>query len=131
MPTHENFGSFYDNNKKLLQDYLETRLEIIRLQGIRVASKAIGYLAWIILSLFFLFLIFIFIGLVIAFWFSALTGSYVMGFGIATLILVLIVALLAIFRNILFVHPIIRNFIRITAVPDTSEEMEEENVVEN
>lgn len=131
MHTNENFGSFYDNNKKLLQDYLETRLEILRLQGIRVASKAIGYFAWIILSLFFFFLILIFIGLVIAFWFSSLTGSYVIGFGIATLLLVLIVALLAIFRNILFVHPIIRNFIRTTAAPEMNEELEEENVVEN
>lgn len=127
MRTNEDFGSFYDDSKNLLQDYVETRLEIIRLQGIRVASKAIGYLAWILLSLFFLLLIFIFTGLVIGFWFSSLTGSYVIGFGIATLILALVVVLLAIFRKALFVNPIIRNFIRMTSEPDLDEDWDDEN----
>lgn len=124
MRTQENLGSFYDENKALLQDYLETRLEIIRLQGIKVGAKAIGYLAWLLISMFFLLLIFIFTGLVIGFWFSAITGSYVAGFGIATLILVIIVVLLAVFRKALFVHPIIRNFIRMTSEPEWDEDSE-------
>lgn len=111
MAQPENLGSFVKENKALVQDYIETRLEILRLQGIRAGSKTAGYLVWIIISLFLLFLVSIFIGLVLGFWLSELTGSYVKGFGITTLIMILLVVLLALFRKALFVDPAIRKVI--------------------
>lgn len=126
MPDHDNLGSFFSENKTLLKDYLETKLEIYRLQGVRIASKAIGFLAWIFISVFLLVLLFIFIGLVLGFWFSQLTGSYVAGFGITTGILLLVILLLAVFRKQLFVNPVIRNFIRHIATEEDTDEHESE-----
>ncbi|HMP88145.1 MAG TPA: hypothetical protein PKE63_12770 [Lacibacter sp.] len=125
MRERDNLGTFFKETKDLLQDYLETRLEIFRLQGIRVASRTIGFLAWLFLSVFLFVLVLIFIGLVLGFWFSSLTGSYVMGFGIATLILVLLIVLLTIFRKALFVNPVIRTFIRLSSEPEPEEEESE------
>ena len=111
MTEPENLGAFIKENKTLLKDYLETRLELFQLQGIKAASKAIGYFIWIIISLFLVFLVFIFTGLVLGFWLSELTGSLTTGFGITTLILAFFLALLAIFRKSLFVNPIVKAMI--------------------
>jgi hypothetical protein len=114
MGKPEDFGSFISENKDLLKDYIETKTEIYRLQGIKMASKTGGLIIWAILSMFLLFLILIFSGLVLGFWFSELLGSNVFGFGLATLILILVTVLLAVFRRQLFINPIIRNIINST-----------------
>lgn len=112
MAHPENLGSYIRENKELLQEYIETRLEIVRLQGVRAGSKAGGYLVWLLVSMFLLFLIFIFAGLVLALWLSDLTGSYIKGFGYSTLILIGIALLVALFRKPLFINPAIRTMIR-------------------
>jgi hypothetical protein len=111
----DDLGSFFKENKPLLKEYLETRLEIFRLQAIRLLSKSAGYLVWILISMFLFFLIMLFSGVVLGCWLSGLTHSYVTGFGLTTLIFVLIFALLAVFRKTLFVHPITENIIRKTS----------------
>lgn len=113
MPEQQdNFGSFFRENTKLAKDYIETRLEIYRLKGIRLVSKSAGFLIWIIVSLFLAFLLIIFLGIVASLWFSQLTGSYLAGFAITSGILLLLVIILALMRKTLFVNPIIRKFIR-------------------
>lgn len=111
MSQSENMGSFFREMKDLLKEYLETRAEIYRLRGVRFFSKTIGYFFWIILSLFLVLLIIIFGGLVTGFWLSELFHSYVKGFGLTTLILIVLCLVLAIFRRQLFVNPIIRMII--------------------
>ena len=112
MSAPENLGSFFKENKKLLKEYLDTRLEVYKLKLIHIISKSAGYFIWIIVSLFLVFLFATFIGLVAGFWISDITGSYVKGFGIATLIILSFILLLALFRKALFVNPIIRNIIK-------------------
>jgi hypothetical protein len=114
MSQTEDLGSFFQENKALLKEYLETRLEIYRLQGIRIASKAAGYLAWVVISLFLLFLILLFSGIVLGCWLSGLTHSYTAGFGITTGVLIIIFAFLALLRKSLFVNPLTQNIIRKT-----------------
>jgi hypothetical protein len=114
MSQPDNLGSFLKETKPLLKDYLETRLEIFRLQAVRIASQSAGYMIWIIVSLFILFIIFIFSGIVLGCWLSGLTGSYIMGFGLTTLIFVVIFALLMLFRNSLFINPVMQSVIRKT-----------------
>jgi len=120
MPETENLGSFVNENKKLVREYLNARLEIYKLKIIRILSKAAGYFIWIIISLFLLFLLTIFLGLVAGFWLSEITGSYVLGFGLVTLLIVIKIIFLALFRKNLFVNPIIRNVI--DRVSDEDEE---------
>ena len=114
MSQPESVGSFLKESKPLLKEYMETRLEIFRLQAIRIVSKSAGYLIWVLISLFLLFIILIFAGIVMGCWLSGLMHSYVLGFGLTTLIIVLIFALLAIFRNALFIQPVMQKIIRKT-----------------
>lgn len=111
MNQPDNLGDFFRENKELLKVYVETKSEIFRLQAIRIFSKSMGLLAWMVIAAFLAFLILIFAGLVLGFWLSDLTQSYVKGFGITTGILVLFFIALAVFREKLFVNPIIKNII--------------------
>ncbi|MBS1948069.1 MAG: hypothetical protein JST47_09910 [Bacteroidetes bacterium] len=108
MPENESLGSFFNTNKSLAKEYLETRLEIFRLSAVRMASKSAGYLVWLIISLFLFFLIFLFSGIALGFWLSSFTGSFVSGFGLVALLLILLFAVLAFFRKTLFLEPFMK-----------------------
>jgi len=84
------------------------QMEIYRLKLVRLISKSAGYFIWIIISLFLVFLLFIFMGTVAGLWLSKITGSYVTGFGIITLAIFLKIIVLALFRKKLFTNPIIK-----------------------
>src|SRR5215471_12409767 len=112
MNQPDNLGSFISENKTILKEYVETRMEIYRLQSLRIFSKSAGYFVWIIISLFLAFLIVIFGGLMLGYWFSSMLGSYVKGFGLITLILVVLFVLLALFRKRLFVDPVVQSIIQ-------------------
>jgi len=112
MSRPDNLGSFISENKTILKEYVETRMEIYRLQSLRIFSKSAGYFAWIIVSLFLAFLIVIFGGLMLGYWFSSMLGSYVKGFGLITLLLIVLFVLLALFRKRLFVDPVVQSIIQ-------------------
>lgn len=124
MSKPEDFGSFIRENKDLLTEYVETKTEVYRLQGIRLISKTGGTLIWAVLALFMLFLILIFAGLVLGFWLSELLGSNVYGFGLATLILMVLTVLLTLLRRQLFINPIIRRIINISQEKEMDETTE-------
>lgn len=121
MDQPDNLGSFFAENKTLLKEYLETRLEIYRLQSLRLFAKSAGLFAWVLLSLFLAFLFLLFGGMMVAFWFSSLFHSQVKGFGLVTLLILLVFILLAVFRKALFVDPVIQSVIQ------KSKEEEEDN----
>ncbi|HXB07872.1 MAG TPA: hypothetical protein VNW04_12160 [Puia sp.] len=112
MSQPDNLGSFFAENKNLLKEYLETRMEIYRLQSLRLFARSAGYFAWILLSLFLAFLFLLFGGMMTAFWFSELFHSYFKGFGLVTLLILVVFLLLAIFRKALFVNPVIHSVIQ-------------------
>lgn len=90
---------------------METRLALLRLQAIRTISKTAGTLVWAVIAALFAFIILLFGGLVLGFWLSELTGSYVKGFGLATLVFVTLFVLLTLLRKTLFVNPMIQKII--------------------
>lgn len=112
MDQPDNLGSFFAENKTLLKEYLETRLEIYRLQSLRLFAKSAGLFAWVLLSLFLAFLFLLFGGMMVAFWFSSLFHSQVKGFGLVTLLILAVFILLAVFRKALFVDPVIQSVIQ-------------------
>ncbi|MBS1917807.1 MAG: hypothetical protein JST87_16160 [Bacteroidetes bacterium] len=122
MTENESLGSFFQSNKSLAKEYFETRLEIFRLNAIRMASKSAGLLVWMIISLFLVFLIILFLGVTIGFWLSKLTDSFVMGFGLVTLALILLCVILAVFRKKLFLEPLMQ-----IILDRASEEIDEED----
>jgi len=121
MSQPDNLGSFISENKAVLKEYLETRMEIYRLQSLRIFSKSAGYFAWIMVSALLAFLILIFGGLMLGYWFSSMLGSYVKGFGLMTLLLMVLFVLLALLRKSLFVDPVVQSIIQ-----KSREESEEE-----
>lgn len=112
MSEPQNLGSFIAGNKNLLKEYLETRMEIYRLQSTRVAAKSAGLIAWIFLSLLLGFLFLLFGGLMLGYWFAGLTHSYVKGFGLVALLILVVFLLVALFRRTLFVNPVIQAIIQ-------------------
>jgi hypothetical protein len=125
MSKPTDLGAYLKESKDLFQHYIETRVEILRLQMIRSLSKAIGSLVWLILLLFILFLLLIFIGLILGFLFSEITGSNVIGFSISTGILFLFALLLILLRRTLFIDPVVRLLIGIFSAPGEDEEDEQ------
>jgi hypothetical protein len=112
MDHSENLGSFFRESKPLLKEYLETRLEIFRLQSVKIISQSAGWLVWLLISLFLLFSIMLFSGIVMGCWLSGIVHSYVLGFGLTTLILVFVFGILIAFRKSLFISPIMNSIIR-------------------
>jgi hypothetical protein len=108
----DNLGAFFAENKTLLKEYLETRMKIYRLQSIRLFSQSAGYFAWILISAFLVFLFLLFSGMMLGFWFSNLLHSYVKGFGLVALLILLVFILLAVFRKSLFVNPVVQSIIQ-------------------
>ncbi|MFI5152285.1 MAG: hypothetical protein ACHQET_03070 [Chitinophagales bacterium] len=121
MQHSENLGSFFMESKPLLKEYLEAKLEIFRLQSVKIISQSAGWLVWLLISLFLLFSIILFAGIVLGCWLSELVHSYILGFGLTTLVLVLIFAFLIAFRKGLFISPIMNTIIR-SAVDDMDEQ---------
>jgi hypothetical protein len=112
MDQPDNLGAFFAENKTLLKEYLETRMEIYRLQSLRLFAKSAGLFVWVLLSLFLAFLFLLFGGIMMGFWFSSLFHSQVKGFGLVTLLILVVFVLLAVFRNALFVEPVIQSVIQ-------------------
>ncbi len=108
----ETFGTFLSSIKEDSQKWFETRVNIYKLKAIRLLSKITGNLAWFIISLFLFLLFSVFFGLTLGFWLSSYTGSYITGFGIVTLLILLKIVLLTVFRRKFFINPMIRMMIK-------------------
>ncbi|HEV2353384.1 MAG TPA: hypothetical protein VGR89_04030, partial [Puia sp.] len=86
--------------------------EIYRLQSLRVVARSAGLVAWIFLSLMLGFLFLFFAGLMLGYWFAGVFHSYVKGFGLVALLILVVFILIAIFRRSLFVNPVIQAIIQ-------------------
>ena len=117
----ENLNDFYKENKRLVSDYVETRLDLLKLTTVRSLSRTLSML--ILVTIISFMVLFFLLFLVIAFsWFmSDLLGSASLGFlcggGVFLLILVLSVA----FRKALFLNPLIRLFIQTSTQEEEDE----------
>ena len=111
MTEFENLGAFFAANKTLAKDYLETRISLLKLQSVKTLSRTGGLLIWAVIAVFFIFLILMFGGLVLGFWFSEITGSYLKGFALATLVYIVLFILITVFRKTLFINPMVHKII--------------------
>ncbi len=108
----ETLNDFYQENRKLVTEYLETRLQLIRLMAIRTLSKTFSL--FIVICLVSFMVLFFLLFLVIAFsWQMAdVTGSAALGFLCGAGVFLLLLILGVIFRKPLFLNPLIRLFIQ-------------------
>lgn len=127
MSQSDNLNSFFSRNKVIVKDYINTNIELFRLRAIRIASKSVGTLVFIMVAMFFGFLILLFSGLVLGFWLSEKSGSYVSGFGYATLIMIGLLLIIFFMRNILFINPILSMMLdKMQEDPDGDDDEENE-----
>jgi uncharacterized membrane protein len=120
----DNLSDFYQENKKLVNEYVETRLEIFKLTSIRILSKLLSVLLLIFITSF--MLLFFLLFLVIAFsWFiSDIIGSAALGFLSGGALFLIIMVVCIVFRKPLFVNPFIRLFLRASLQEENEEEDE-------
>lgn len=121
--SEETFNDFYQENRKLLSEYLETRLQLLRLIAIRTLSRTFSM--FIVVCLVSFMVLFFLLFLVISFsWLMAdATGSAALGFLCGAGVFLVIIMLAIVFRKPLFLNPLIRLFIHTS----TREEDEDED----
>jgi hypothetical protein len=113
MRNNKSFGEFATENFSLAKDWFDTKAELYKLQLVRAAAKIGGSLLSSLFTLFLFFLFIIFGGVTTACWIGESTGSYARGFGIVTLVLLLVMIVLLRMRKKLFVNPLIRTMLKI------------------
>lgn len=111
MQGNDDFSGFLRDNVRLVREYVELRMELLRLQGVRIVAKAYSQLmVFLIVLLTGLFVLF-FLGMALAWAVAALTGSMVIGYlssaGVFLLLLVLVVR----FRRPLFQDRMVRTLL--------------------
>lgn len=111
----ETLNDFYQENRKLVTEYLETRLQLIRLTAIRTLSRTFSL--FIVICLVSFMVLFFLLFLVISFsWQMAdVTGSAALGFLCGAGVFLLLLILGIVFRKPLFLNPLIRLFIQSSA----------------
>lgn len=125
MASQENYGDFYKENKKLFADYIDTRIELLKLGAIKITAKTLS--ALLLIALISCMVLFFVLFLVIAFsWFMAdQLGSASLGFLCGGGVFLLIITVSVLFRRALFLNPLIRIFIHIATKDEFEEETDE------
>ena len=111
MASNENLHDFYKENRKLITEYLETRLEIIRLKSIGTLARTLSMLILVTLISFMVLFFLLFLVISFSWYISSITGSASIGFLSGGGIFLLIMLVCIIFRKPLFLNPLIRLFI--------------------
>lgn len=91
---------FFTGSKEALQEYLEDKLLLLKLQVVDKISKLIAMLAIVVLGTILAGVFLVLLGILGGYFFSSLTGDYVSGFAIITgIYLILIVLVLILLKN--------------------------------
>ena len=121
--SEETFNDFYQENRKLLSEYLETRLQLLRLIAIRTLSRTFSMFIVVCLVSFMVLFFLLFLVISFSWLMSDATGSAALGFLCGAGVFLVIIMLAIVFRKPLFLNPLIRLFIHTS----TQEEDEDED----
>ncbi|MCG2616306.1 hypothetical protein LZZ85_18550 [Terrimonas sp. NA20] len=124
----ENLDQFAENMKQLAQDYFSLQKRIARLTLIRYLAKAGGGIMDGVIRFILLTAVLVFAAITGAFFLSEQLKTYAGGFGLMTLILLMISILIHLARKVLFVNPIIHRLVKkLHAETDLKPEEYEDN----
>lgn len=111
MQGNDDLSGFLRENARLIREYVELRMELLRLQGVRIVAKAYSQLmVFLIVLLMGLFVLF-FLGMALAWGVAALTGSPVIGYLSSAGIFLLLLVLAVRFRRPLFQDRMVRTLL--------------------
>ncbi|MBX5438500.1 MAG: hypothetical protein IRZ29_03045 [Thermoflavifilum sp.] len=102
----ENLFTVLEAFRKLLLQYLQTRIALVRTRLLMRLVKAISLILGILLAGFLVMLVVIFLGIALGYWLGAWIGSNALGFLLVAACYVLLFILAYVFRRQLFLRPI-------------------------
>ncbi|MBW8686150.1 hypothetical protein [Chitinophaga rhizophila] len=102
----DNFSNYFNQTGKVAKEYLETRLDLIKLQAAGKLSKALGLFFTLILAFLLFFFVIVFLGMVLGFWIGEMTNSFTLGFSCSAGLFVLLLGIILIFRKPLVQVPL-------------------------
>jgi uncharacterized membrane protein YqjE len=102
----DNFSNYFNQTGKVAKDYLETRLDLIKLQAAGKLSKALGLFFSLILAFLLFFFVIVFLGMVVGFWIGEMTHSNTIGFSCSAGLFVFLLAIILLFRKPLIQKPL-------------------------
>jgi hypothetical protein len=123
MSSKETFFSFFSENKALLKEYIDTRLELIKLQGVRTLSRTISVVMIIFIISLLCLSILLLIGITFAFWIASVTDSNIIGFASSAGLFILFLLGFIVFGRGMVQNQVIRRIIQ-DAMDDDSEEID-------
>ena len=122
----DNTEDFFGDTKKKLEDYIQKRLLLFRLQTVEKASKLVAVLITGLVMGVLAFFILLFLSIMAGYFFAAITGSEYIGFGIVALFyIVLLIVLIKLRKKVLqkfLTNTLIQIFFDQTAEPDDDAE---------
>lgn len=111
MQGKDDFSSFLHENARLVREYVELRMELLRLQAVRIVAKAYSQLmVFLIVLLMGLFVLF-FLGMALALSVSAMTGSPIIGYLTSAAVFMLLLVMAVRFRRPLFQDRMVRTLL--------------------
>ncbi|UPK70448.1 hypothetical protein [Chitinophaga filiformis] len=108
----DNFSNYFNQTGKVAKEYLETRLDLIKLQSAGKLSKALGLFFSLILAFLLFFFVIVFLGMVLGFWIGEMTNSFTIGFSCSAALFVVLLGILLIFRKPLIQTPLSNMLVR-------------------
>jgi len=102
----DNFSNYFNQTGKVAKEYLETRLDLIKLQAAGKLSNALGLFLSLILAFLLFFFVIVFLGMVLGFWIGEMTHSYTIGFSCSAGLFVFLLAIILLFRKSLVQRPL-------------------------
>ncbi len=112
MSSNETFFSFFSENKALIKEYIDTKLELIKLHGVRTLSRTISVVMIVFIISLLCLSILLLIGITFAFWMASITGSNIAGFASAAGLFILILIGFIVFGRRMVQNQIIRRIIQ-------------------
>ena len=102
----DNFSNYFNQTGKVAKEYLETRLDLIKLQAAGKLSKALGLFFSLILAFLLFFFVIVFLGMVLGFWIGEMTNSFTLGFSCSAGLFVILLGIILAFRKPLIQIPL-------------------------
>ncbi|SFN81467.1 hypothetical protein SAMN05428949_3556 [Chitinophaga sp. YR627] len=124
----DNFSNYFNQTGKVAKEYLETRLDLIKLQAAGKLSKALGLFFSLILAFLLFFFVIVFLGMVLGFWIGEMTNSFTLGFSCSAGLFVILLGIILAFRKPLVQIPLSNMLVReLLSEMDVEEKEEEED----
>lgn len=119
----DNFSNYFSETGKVAREYVETRLDLIKLQAAGKLSKALGLFFSLLMAFLLFFFVVVFLGMMLGFWIGEKYNSFTLGFAWAAGFFIFLFALILVFRKSLIQRPL-ANLLAAELVEEI-EEMEE------